>query len=214
MPRITEEQMKALQERLSKMSPEELKEFQKKNCVFCQIIAGKASARKIYEDNVCIAILDIAPANPGHILLMQKEHYPIMPLIPEGEIKHMSMVAKALSHILLKTLKAGGTDIFIANGAVAGQRAQHFMMHIIPRKAGDGISLEIPVRKISKTDAAKIRKQLQAKIDAVFGKKKEEVILEKKPEIIKEITEKPKKKRPKKKKKKEVSLDDIAKLFK
>jgi histidine triad (HIT) family protein len=231
MPQMTQEQMNALQEKLSKMSPEELKAFQKKNCVFCQMAEGKASARKIYEDEVCMAVLDIYPANPGHILLLPKEHYPIMPLIPEGELKHIFMVAKALSHVLLKTLKAGGTDIFIANGAVAGQRAQHFMVHIIPRKEGDGVSLELPANKFSKTELSRVRQQLQAKIDRIFGKKKEEVILEEKPEIIKEFMEKleekpeeePAKKekkkqakKPKKAEKKEgkVSLNDIANLFK
>jgi len=38
---MTEEQAKALQEKLKNMSPEELKEFQKKQCIFCQIIDGK-----------------------------------------------------------------------------------------------------------------------------------------------------------------------------
>jgi histidine triad (HIT) family protein len=232
MPQMTQEQMNALQEKLSKMSPEELKAFQKKNCVFCQMAEGKASARKIYEDEICMAVLDIYPANPGHILLLPKEHYPIMPLIPEDELKHVFMVAKALSHVLLKTLKAGGTDIFIANGAVAGQRAQHFMVHIIPRKEGDGVALDLPVNKFSKTELSRVRQQLQAKIDRIFGKKKEEVILEEKPEIIKEfmekleeekpeeepakkVKEKPAKKSKKAKKKGgKVSLDDIADLFK
>ena len=31
------------------MSPKELKEFQKKNCIFCQIISGKVNSKKVYE---------------------------------------------------------------------------------------------------------------------------------------------------------------------
>lgn len=220
MPQMTEEQMKAMQEKLNKMSPEELKAFQKQNCIFCQILAGKVSAKKIYEDSICAAILDINPANPGHILLLPKEHYAIMPLIPEDEMNHMSMVAKALSHVILKVLKIGGTNIFIANGAIAGQRAQHFMIHIIPRKEGDGLKLDIPKKKASKNQVDEIRKRLKDKLDVIFGKKKEEIILEKKPDVIKEVAEvikkgeKPKEKDAKSKKKAEVSLDDIAKLLK
>jgi len=243
MPEMTPEQVKALQEKLSQMSPEELKAFQKKNCIFCQIVDGKVSSKKIYEDDVCVAVLDINPANPGHMLLMPKEHYAIMPLIPEDELKHMSMVAKALSHVLLKVLKVGGTNIFIANGALAGQRAQHFMLHVIPRKEGDGVKLEIPKKKITKSQMAEIRKRLKARIDVIFGKKKEEVLIEQEPEVIKsvgeviekekekeepeeEAVEKPKKKKAKKKpkakkakkkakkKEPEVTLDDIAELMK
>ena len=66
---MTEEQMKALQEKLSKMSPEELKEYQKQQCIFCQIVSGKVQSKKIYEDDKCLAILDKNPANPGHVLL-------------------------------------------------------------------------------------------------------------------------------------------------
>ncbi len=124
---ISPEQMKALQEKIKQMSPEELKEFQKKQCIFCQIVAGKVQSRKVYEDEHVIAILDINPANPGHTLLVTKEHYSIMPQLPEEEAAHVFMVAKALSNSILRSVDAQGTNIIVANGIAAGQRAQHFM---------------------------------------------------------------------------------------
>jgi histidine triad (HIT) family protein len=179
---MTPEQAKALQEKLKSMSPEELKEFQKKQCIFCQIISGKVASKKIYEDSICIAILDINPANPGHLLLMPKEHYQIMPMIPDEELAHLSMAAKALSHAMLKALKAQGTDIFIANGIAAGQRAQHFMMHIIPRKEGDKLPLDIPQTEISTKELAEIKKAVQERINDIFKIKKAAVEVEAKPE--------------------------------
>src|SRR3989344_2863950 len=95
---MTPEQVEALKEKLKNMSPEELKEFQKKQCIFCQIISGKIEAKRVYEDERVLAILDINPANPGHILLMPKEHYAIMPQIPKEEMEHLFMAAKALSN--------------------------------------------------------------------------------------------------------------------
>lgn len=229
---LTEEQVKALQEKIKKMSPEELKEFQKQQCVFCQIISGKVASKKIYEDDRCIAILDINPANPGHVLLLPKEHYALMALIPEEDLGHLAMVAKALSHIMLNVLKAEGTDIFVANGIAAGQRAQHFMLHIIPRKEGDKLPLDIPEKKVSAEELADARKKIMEKVETIF-KLKKVVKVEKKPEVIKEAEfeeieeekkeeekkEKPveKEKKPEKKKEKEekgIGLDDIAKLFK
>ncbi|MBU0461615.1 MAG: HIT domain-containing protein [Nanoarchaeota archaeon] len=56
------------EEDLKNMSPEELRELQKQNCVFCHIAAGKVPAKKVYEDDRCLAILDINPANAGHVL--------------------------------------------------------------------------------------------------------------------------------------------------
>ena len=206
---MTEEQAKALQEKLKNMSPEELKKFQKKQCIFCQIVSGKVASKKIYEDDVCIAILDINPANPGHVLLMPKEHYPIMPMIPNEELAHISMVAKALSHVMLKALKVQGVNIFIANGTAAGQRAQHFMLHVIPRKEGDKLPLDIPQKEVSDKELSEMRKVIEEKIGAAL-KVKKKVRVEAEPE---EKEERPQKKEVKKKvaKKKETEKKLAAK---
>ena len=44
-------------------------------CVFCDIIAGKAPAIRIYEDDDYIAFLDIRPFARGHTLVVPKQHY-------------------------------------------------------------------------------------------------------------------------------------------
>lgn len=138
-PPLTEEQQKVLQEKLKNMSPEQLLQLQKQQCIFCQIIAGKIPAKKLYEDEQCIAILDINPAAKGHMLLLPKEHYAIMPQVPPATIGYLFIIAKKLSQVQLRALKSGGTSVFLANGLAAGQKAQHFMLHLIPRKEGDGI---------------------------------------------------------------------------
>ncbi len=134
----TPEQIKEMQEKIAKMSPEELKEFQKKQCIFCHIISGKVQSRKVYEDDHTVAVLDINPANPGHLLLLTKEHYSIMPQLPADVLEHVFVVAKNLSNALLRAIDARGSNIMVANGVAAGQKAQHFMVHIIPRKDKDG----------------------------------------------------------------------------
>jgi len=136
---LTDEQRKELDEKWKNTSPEEITELQKQQCIFCQIIAGKIPSKKIYEDNLCLAVMDINPAAKGHLLLLPKQHYSIMPQVPEEEIGHFFNIAKKLSQSLLRGLKVSGTNIFIANGSAAGQRAQHFLLHLIPRKEGDGL---------------------------------------------------------------------------
>ncbi|MBN2453992.1 HIT domain-containing protein [Candidatus Woesearchaeota archaeon] len=129
---------------LKNMSPEEIAELQKKNCVFCQIASGQVPAKKIYEDEHCIAVLDISPANLGHMLLFPKEHYSVMPQLPDELTGHIFGVAKKLSQAALKAFKLRGTTIFVANGMAAGQKAPHVLVHIIPRAFEDGIHLELP----------------------------------------------------------------------
>ena len=149
---MSEEQVKELQEKIKNMSPEELKEFQKKQCIFCQIISGKVQSKKIYEDESVLAILDINTGNPGHILVMPREHYSIMPQIPEDEVEHIFLVSKMLSNVSLRALEVQGSNIIVANGVAAGQRAQHFMIHLIPRKENDNLGFEVPQKNIDEKE--------------------------------------------------------------
>ena len=45
-------------------------------CVFCDIVAGHAAASVVYEDDLALAFMDIAPITPGHALVIPKAHYP------------------------------------------------------------------------------------------------------------------------------------------
>jgi len=167
---MSEEQIKELQEKIKQMSPEELKEFQKKQCIFCQIIDGKVQSKKIYEDENVIAVLDINPANPGHILVMPREHYSIMPQIPDEELEHIFLAAKMLSNASLRALEVQGSNIIVANGVAAGQRAQHFMVHLIPRKENDNLGFEVPQKNIPEDELHKMQEMLSESL----GKKIEE----------------------------------------
>ena len=44
------------------------------NCIFCKIINGKAPASIIYEDEICLAFMDIQPVTPGHVLVVPRLH--------------------------------------------------------------------------------------------------------------------------------------------
>jgi len=146
----------------SKMTPAELEELQKRNCVFCHIASGKVPAKKVYEDSECVAVLDINPATPGHVLLMPKEHHTVMFQMPEHLVGHLFVIAKGLSQAGLKAFQSKGTTIFAANGVAAGQRAPHFMLHVIPRMQGDNLALYIPSRALTEKEAGQIAMALTA----------------------------------------------------
>ena len=178
MPEMTDEQRKELEEKIKNMSPEELKEFQKQQCIFCQIISGKIPSKKVYEDEHCLAILDINPATKGHILLLPKEHYAIMPQMPDKELGHLYVIAKKLSQALLKGLKVSGTNLFVANGLPAGQKAQHFILHIIPRKDGDEL-LEVKEKLVDKEMRTKVHELIETQFNTIMGIKKKAIPIQK-----------------------------------
>ncbi|MDZ4221510.1 MAG: HIT domain-containing protein, partial [Patescibacteria group bacterium] len=45
------------------------------DCIFCKIVAGEIPSHRVYEDDAVLAFLDINPVNPGHTLVIPKEHY-------------------------------------------------------------------------------------------------------------------------------------------
>lgn len=132
------------------------------------IASGKVPAKKVYEDEKFMAVLDINPARVGHILVLTKQHATIMPQLDEQTIAELGIVAKKLSHKILGSLDADGTSIFSANGAAAGQRAPHFILHVIPRKAGDGVTLDLPEKQLDE----KLMKETYDALAAVLSGKK------------------------------------------
>jgi histidine triad (HIT) family protein len=125
------------------LTPEQKKAFeiQKKDCPFCKIIDKTVSAKIPFEDEHIIGILDINPLSKGHTLLMTKEHYPFLTLIPNEDAKRLFLKIKECSIILKNALYKNGLTIFIANGFSAGQSSTHFLIHIIPREENDNINL-------------------------------------------------------------------------
>lgn len=120
-------------------SPEEMLKQQKANCIFCRIIAGEMESKVVFEDERMTALLDINPAVKGHAIVMTKEHYPIMPLIPPDEFEHLFGRAAALSGSLKSAMLTKRCTLFVANGGVAGQQSPHFLFHLIPRETNDGL---------------------------------------------------------------------------
>lgn len=175
----------------------------KQQCIFCQIISGEVPSKRVFEDENFIAVLDINPASKGHMLVLTKEHYSVMPQIPENVIENLGKVAKALSRASLRAFQAQGTSIFIANGPTAGQRAQHFMMHIIPRIEDDGLGITLSEGQIQSEVQEKIQNAFLKGAEQVFGKSFEERKKENKEENS-EVRVK------EKNNEEEASLDDIA----
>ncbi len=69
-------------------------------CIFCQIVAGEAPARIVFEDDHIMAFHDINPAAPTHVLIIPKKHVPrVSDFDPEDQrlIGHMVLTANAIA---------------------------------------------------------------------------------------------------------------------
>lgn len=109
-------------------------------CVFCDIIARKAPAHIVYEDDDLIAFLDSRPITDGHTLLVTKRHYERLGEIPEATIAKLFTKAQELNETIMKKMSAQGANISVNDGKAAHQLVPHIHVHIIPRKANDGVT--------------------------------------------------------------------------
>ena len=154
---------------MSNVSPEDLIELQKQNCIFCKIIGKEIPSNEIYTNENISVILDINPAHEGHSLVLPKKHFQILPQIPDKLIGVLFVAAKNTSRVLLKALAVKGTTIFVANGALAGQKAPHFMIHVVPRKRGD-LLFKIPKNSIDEKQLKEIHQNLKNKMGSSAGR--------------------------------------------
>ncbi|MBU1199843.1 MAG: HIT domain-containing protein [Nanoarchaeota archaeon] len=153
------------EEDLQSMSPEEIAELQRKNCIFCKIIGGEIPSKKVFEDDKLIGILDINPAAKGHTLMMTKEHYPILPVIPLDVAAHMFRTTKQVVKALKDAIVTNKSTVFIANGAIAGQQSPHFLYHIIPRENDDGLdNFNIPANEFREEEITQHLASLKGKL--------------------------------------------------
>lgn len=112
---------------------------QDKNCVFCKIVSGEMSAKKVSESNSFIAILDIKPETKGHTLVLPKKHYVTLLDIPNKIGNEMLEFTKSVANNMLDKKIGNGFNLVMNNTAVAGQVVMHAHIHVIPRNEGDGL---------------------------------------------------------------------------
>jgi len=58
------------------------------DCLFCRVIDRKIPAKIVYEDERAVAIEDIHPQSPVHLLVLPRKHLPSLKEAP-AEDKHL-----------------------------------------------------------------------------------------------------------------------------
>ncbi len=100
------------------------------DCIFCKIINNKIPCLKVYEDEVCLAFLDINPDCDGHTLIVPKSHYKDIYDIPENVLLHIQTIAKKIMKKLEEKLNCNGFSLVQNNGDI--QEVKHYHLHIKP----------------------------------------------------------------------------------
>lgn len=109
-------------------------------CIFCNIINNQTTSYKIYEDDLVIAILDIAQVTTGHCLVLPKKHYETIFDLPDDVSSHIFKVVTYISKLLREKLNFKDLNLLNNNGPLAEQTINHFHIHIIPQYDNENVS--------------------------------------------------------------------------
>ncbi|MHA1983372.1 MAG: HIT family protein [Candidatus Hodarchaeales archaeon] len=113
------------------------------NCIFCKIINRTVESAFLYDDDEVTSFLDIHPINKGHTLIIPKIHVDKIEDIPEEIYLKMHSVARDILKKIKKNIpETTAFNVFIANGADAGQDVFHSHLHVIPRLPNDGLIIK------------------------------------------------------------------------
>ncbi|WP_459851516.1 HIT family protein [Humidesulfovibrio idahonensis] len=111
------------------------------DCIFCKIIAGEIPSAKIYDHGGIYAFLDIAPVNKGHALVVPKKHYATLFDVPPDLGRELTTALQVVGRAVMAATGAAGLNLGMNNFEAAGQLVHHAHFHLIPRHAGDGLTL-------------------------------------------------------------------------
>ncbi len=102
------------------------------DCLFCRIAAGEVPSTKVHEDDVVVAIRDIAPRAPTHILLMPREHIASAAELTEAHgplLGHLFAVAAQVARD--EGIEESGYRLVSNVGRWAGQTVDHLHVHLM-----------------------------------------------------------------------------------
>lgn len=103
--------------------------------IFSKIIAGDIPSPRVFEDEHCIVINDIAPQAPTHVLIIPKK---AIAKVADASLDDQTL----LGHLMLvagKVAKQLGVDdafrLIVNNGEGAGQTVFHLHIHLLAGRA-------------------------------------------------------------------------------
>lgn len=130
--------------------------------IFEKIIAREVPADIVYEDEETIAFLDIAPNNPGHTLVVPKQHSRNLLDIDEASWLAVMKTVRLLAPVIRKAVGADGINIAMNNEPAAAQVVFHTHIHIIPRYTDDGFKTFPPGTYKNEHQAKEIAEKIRA----------------------------------------------------
>ena len=99
-------------------------------CLFCRVVRGEVPSDLITQTPSALAIRDINPQAPDHVLVIPREHYPTMADCEDAAILGDLLI---MAHDVARKVHIdhGGYRVVINTGVHGGQTVPHLHVHVL-----------------------------------------------------------------------------------
>ena len=102
------------------------------DCLFCRIIAGELPAAQVYADDSVVAIRDVAPQAPTHILLLSRKHIASVREIGAADHDLIGKIFAVGAELATREgIAADGYRLVVNVGRNGGQTVDHLHVHLL-----------------------------------------------------------------------------------
>lgn len=102
--------------------------------IFEKIINGEISSEKLFENERIIAIKDIHPRAPVHVLIIPKKVIPNLQSVEKQDLPLMSEIIDVAQQLAKQLNIEDGYRMVVNNGEMAGQEIFHLHFHLLGGK--------------------------------------------------------------------------------
>jgi histidine triad (HIT) family protein len=138
-------------------------------CVFCELIAGRGESSVVYEDETLVALMDLYPVNPGHVLLIPRGHSAALADLDEETGAHAFRIAMRMQQAVRRSgVRCEGVNLFVADGEAAFQDVFHFHLHVIPRFQGDPFKISADWKEAPRSELDRVATDIQTSYERLW----------------------------------------------
>jgi histidine triad (HIT) family protein len=102
------------------------------DCLFCRIIAGEIPSSTVYSDEHVVAIRDIAPQAPSHILLLSRKHIASVRDVGSEDAGLMDRLCGVATQLAdSEGISTEGYRLVVNVGRNGGQTVDHLHVHML-----------------------------------------------------------------------------------